>query len=131
MPPAITSVCISTAVALAGGVLLGYLADARRWTAELPLWVWAVIPAVGLTALRYPPGVTAAGAFCGMPIVAIFAARGFQATRACSDAARSLGSPEWRVLWRVMLPNAWRWVLGGALVALLRVSMERALAGNL
>jgi|ERR1035437_1490197 molybdate transport system permease protein len=40
------------------------------------------------------------------------------------NAARSLGSSEWRIFWRVMLPLGWRPILAAAGIAFLRVWVE-------
>ena len=44
--------------------------------------------------------------------------------RQYGDAARSLGSSEWRIFWRVMLPLGWRPILAAAGVAFVRVLAE-------
>ena len=39
-------------------------------------------------------------------------------------AARSLGSSEWRIFWRVILPLGWRSILAAAAIGFLRVLAE-------
>jgi len=129
-----TSVWLSTAGALAGGVWLGYFlsrSEARRQAAMYGLWVWAVTPVVVLAWLRLQGWLTVAGAIGGLPLVAMFAGGSFYADREYADAARSLGAGEWRVFWRVLAPMGWRAIVSGTVLALARVLLERAVVVNL
>jgi molybdate transport system permease protein len=122
----LTYECTATAGAL-GGVWLGYVAatrTARRRVWFAGLWAWMVI---GLTAPA-GRGLALAG---GLPLMALCAARGFDAGREQRNAARSLGASEWRIFWRVMLPIGWRGVGGGALLVMLRMVLDRAIAAYL
>jgi len=47
------------------------------------------------------------------------------------DAARSLGSTEWRIFWRVMLPLGWRPILAAAALGFVRVLVEWSLVAAL
>jgi len=124
-----TSVCISTAGALAGGVWLGHFlsrSEARRHAAAYALWVWVITPVQVLAAIRFHGGLTFAGAIGGLPIVAMFAGGSFFADRDYANAARSLGAGEWRIFRRVLAPMAWRAILSGAALAAARTLIERA-----
>ena len=125
-----TSVCISTAGALAGGVWLGHFlacSEARRNASLYALWIWAVTPVQVLAAIRFHGGLTLAGAIGGLPLVAMFAVGSFHGERDYANAARSLGAGEWRIFWRVLAPMAWRAILSGAALAAGRVLIERAI----
>jgi len=125
MPIDFTSMCISTAIALVGGVWLGYFLAAnspsRIYGWYFVLWLWALLPL---------PLTTATGALHALPLVAVFSLAGFHSLRDYHNAARSLGAGEWRIFWRVSLPSAWKSVLNGVLLAVARLIAERYLANR-
>ena len=67
----------------------------------------------------------AAGVIAATPPIVLGSRRRFQdLNREYGDAARSMGSSEWRIFWLVMLPLGWRPILAAAAVAFLRVLAE-------
>jgi molybdate transport system permease protein len=81
------------------------------WVLLRPVFPWQAGAAVGVMA--------------ALPLVVFGARRPFEdLNRQYGDAARSLGSSEWRIFWRVMLPLGWRPILAAAGVAFVRVLAE-------
>jgi ABC-type spermidine/putrescine transport system permease subunit II len=130
MPLDPTSTCASLAGGVAVGLGLGYWAARRPWF-DLVLWVWAMIPLVVLAVRGWPAGALVAGGLAVAPVVALFVAGEFRTLVAQWNAGRSLCAGEWRIFRRVLLPGAWKAVLQGALIGLIRVAAERALAAVL
>jgi len=113
MPVDFTRACLWTAVALAGGAGLGYVVATRfdglrRW-AEFLLWLALLLPFAG-PAMSIAP-------------VALFASWGFQRAEEQRNAARSLGASDWRIFWRILLPNAWRRIAEGTVLAVVRTAV--------
>ena len=74
----------------------------------------------------------AAGVVAALPPVVFGTRRRFQElNREYGDAARSLGSTEWRIFWCVMLPLGWQTILAAAAVALVRVWVEWSIVAAL
>jgi len=132
---------LATAGALVLGLWLGYsLATrefrARRVTLGLLAFLFST-PVVILAWLFLRPVFPwQAGALVGtlaaLPPVALGARRPLQdLDRAYGNAARSLGSSEWRIFWRVMLPLGWRPILSAAAIAFVRVWMEWSIVAAL
>ncbi len=72
------------------------------------------------------------GTIAALPPIALGAQRPLHdLDREYGDAARSLGSSEWRIFWRVMLPLGWRPILAAAAIAFVRVWMEWSIVAAL
>jgi molybdate transport system permease protein len=88
------------------------------WVFLRPIFPWQAAAAVGVIA--------------ALPPIVLGARRPLQdLNREYGDAARSLGSSEWRIFCRVMLPLGWRPILAAAGVAFVRVLAEWSLVAAL
>ena len=132
---------IATAVALVLGLWLVYRLATREFAGRKA--------ALGLLALLFATPVlilawfflrpvfpwqagAAAGVIAALPPIVLGARRPLQdLNREYGDAARSLGSSEWRIFWRVMLPLGWRPILAAAAVAFVRVWAEWSIVAAL
>jgi molybdate transport system permease protein len=131
----------ATAGALLPGLWLAYLLATRsfagRKTIVALLALLLATPVVIAAALLARPDFgwsagAAAGIFAALPFIALGARAPLHTLDlAYGNAARSLGSGEWRIFWRVMLPLAWRPVLAAAAVAFARVLAEWTLVAAL
>lgn len=131
-----TGVWLATGGSLLLGVGIAYwvarhLSGAGR--AILPILIFLlVIPTVVLVGLRWRAGLIPAGAAAGTPLVALTTLVRFRIDdRKYGNTARSLGASEWRIFWRVLTPQAWRWMAFATLVAWLRIVAECAIVSAL
>lgn len=137
MPFHWTSVWIATAGAIVLGLVLAYaLAIFDLRVVAFALVPLLAIPPVILAALRWRAALPAAGLVAGivsgLPFVALITARKFRdIDRAYGNAARSHGTSEWRLFWRVLLPLAWKTIGLAAALAFARIAAECAIAANL
>jgi ABC-type spermidine/putrescine transport system permease subunit II len=135
MPSFFNPVLTSTVGALLIGLWLAYLFATRGIgriaTMRLLLWFLALVPWVVLAAVRWSPGVTAAGVMGGGSLVAIITALDFRDLRERCDSARSLGASEWRIFWRVFLPMQRGCLVIALLAALVRLIIEHAIVIDL
>jgi len=110
---------------------LGWVLAARRFPgsdllaslADMPLLVppavlsYYLLTAIGRWGLAFHwRAAVLLSAVCALPLLL----RLDPPDPAFARAARSLGAGEWRILWRVTLPLAWRGLLGAALAAFAR-----------
>jgi molybdate transport system permease protein len=125
---------IATAGALLPGLWLAHLLATRSFTGRKTVFaILAVLLATPVVivasrlvhpALPWPAGA-AAGVLAALPFVALGAQSSLRALdQAYGNAARSLGTGEWRLFFRVILPLGWRPVLAAVSVAFLRVLAE-------
>jgi molybdate transport system permease protein len=117
---------IATAISLAIGVWLGW----RRFHAFVALQL-ALPPTILCSYFLFRPFTwqiaTAAGVVYAIPFLARSAAAGFQAIDPTyENAARSLGASEWRILWRVSLPLAFRRIAAASAIVFARILTEYA-----
>ena len=131
---------VATVGALVMGLWLGWHVTTREFIGrKATLGVLALLfatPVVILASLfRWPlpwQAGAAVGVISALPLVVFGARRSFEdLNREYGDAARSLGSSEWRIFWRVMLPLGWRPVLAAAGVAFVRVLAEWSIVAAL
>jgi len=122
---------IATAGALLPGLWLAYLLATRTRKAlfaflALLLATPVVILASILLRPAFPwPAGAAAGVLAALPVIALGVRTGLETLNlAYGNAARSLGIGGLRIFFRVMLPLAWRPVLGASAVAFARVLAE-------
>jgi molybdate transport system permease protein len=125
---------VATAGALGIGLWVAYRVATREFTGRkavlglLALLFALPVVILGWVALRpdFPwQAGAASGVVAALPPIVFGTRRRFQElNREYGDAARSLGSTEWRIFWRVMLPLGWRPILAGAGVAFVRVWVE-------
>jgi len=127
-------------IALREGVARRLLTGALAllWGVPLILAAWSVFrrPLLKTTPVDLPSLPWQAGAAAGflgaMAIVVLVSrARIQEVNRAYGNAARSLGSSEWRIFWRVLLPLAWPVLLAAAALAFVRVWVEWTLVAAL
>jgi molybdate transport system permease protein len=110
---------LSTGESAARKVLLSALA--LLWAAPLILLARLLL----LPVLPWYQAGTAAGMLTAMAVIALSSRNRMAAVdREYGNAARSLGSSEWRIFWRVVLPLGWRVLLGATALAFLRVWLE-------
>ena len=133
------------AVATAGGLTLGlwlsYRLATRDGAAQKALFaalaLLSAAPAIIVAWLLLRPSFpwavgAAAGVLATLPVVVLGTRRRMQdLNREFGNAARSLGSSEWRIFWRILLPLAWRTVAGAAALALARVWVEWSIVAAL
>jgi len=132
---------IATAAALVLGLWLAYRLTTREFAGrKAVLGLLALLfatPVVVLAWLFLRPVFpwrtgTAAGVIAALPPIVLGARRPLQDLNLkYGDAARSLGSSEWRIFWRVMLPLGWRPILVAAGVAFVRVLAEWSIVAAL
>lgn len=132
---------LATAGALVLGLWLAYSVAtrefiARRATLGLLALLFATPVVILAWALLRPAFPWQAGALVGtiaaLPPIVLGTRRPMQdLNREYGDAARSLGSSEWRIFWRVMLPLGWRPILAAAAIAFVRVWMEWTIVAGL
>jgi len=125
---------LATAVALVLGLWLAYRVATREFTGrKATLGLLALLfatPAVILAWLLLRPvfpwqAGAAFGVIAALPPIVLGSRRPLQdLDREYGNAARSLGSSEWRIFWRVMLPLGWRPILAAAGIAFARVLAE-------
>jgi len=125
---------LATAGALVVGLWLAYRVATREFTGrKATLGALALLfatPVVILAWVLLRPvfpwqAGAAVGVIAALPPIVLGARRPLQElNREYGNAARSLGCPEWRIFWRVMLPLGWRPILAAAGVAFVRVWME-------
>jgi molybdate transport system permease protein len=125
---------VATAGALGIGLWVAYRVATREFTGrKAALGLLALLfafPVVILAWVFLRPAFpwqagAAAGVVAALPPIVFGPRRRFQElNREYGDAARSLGSTEWRIFWRVMLPLGWRPILAAAVVAFVRVWVE-------
>jgi len=126
---------VATAGGLAPGIWLAYQLSMRESVARKVLLgalavLWS-LPMILLARLFLQPlaPLPQAGAATGMLSALATVALGSRnrvadVNRAYGNAARSLGSSEWRIFWRVTLPLAWPGLFAASLLAFLRVWFE-------
>ena len=132
---------LATAGALVLGLWLGYSLATREFRArKATMGLLALLFATPVVILAWmflrPVFPWQAGVLVGtiaaLPPVALGARRPLQdLDREYGGAARSLGSSEWRIFWRVMLPLGWRPILAAAAIAFVRVWMEWSIVAAL
>jgi molybdate transport system permease protein len=132
---------VATAGALVVGLWLGWLMTTREFIGrKAALGVLALLFAMPVVILAWVlmrpvfpwQAGAAVGVMAALPLVVFGARRPFEdLNREYGDAARSLGSSEWRIFWRVMLPLGWRPVLAAAGVAFVRVLAEWSIVAAL
>ena len=125
---------VATAGALGIGLWVAYRVATREFTGrKAALGLLALLfatPVVILAWLFLRPAFpwqagAAVGVVAALPPIVFGSRRRFQELNGeYGDAARSLGSTEWRIFWRVMLPLGWRPILAAAVVAFVRVWVE-------
>ena len=131
-----TSVWLATAGSLLLGVGFGY-AMARRvlvpgWAIVVPMVALLILPVVILTGLRWREGLLPAGVLAGLPFVTLFAGTRFRAAdETYGNVARSFGASEWRIFWRLLVPQAWRPIAAAVAIAWARIAVERAIVSRL
>ena len=122
MPLASTSVLVPLVVALVAGAWLGYaLTTSRAGRSRatfLGLFFLAFMPWVGVR--------LAADVLEGLALIALLACWDTRGLRERCQAAQSLGASEWRVFWRVWVPERSLILLAGAVIAWLRLVLQRA-----
>ena len=127
-----TGVWVATGGSLVLGVAVGYLAARGLWLRGWPivavLAALLVVPTVILTGLRWHTALPAAGMAAGLPIVALITGSRFRNLFAeYGNVARSLGASEWRIFWRLLTPQAWRWIAVATAIAWARIVTEWAI----
>src|SRR5215471_5594511 len=132
---------VATAGALVLGRYLAYVLATREFPArKAALALLALLfatPVVILAWMLLGPAFpwqtgALAGTIAALPPIALGARRPLQdLNREYGQAARSLGSSEWRIFWRVMLPLGWRPILAAAGVAFVRVLAEWSIVAAL
>ncbi|MCX6627264.1 MAG: ABC transporter permease subunit [Candidatus Solibacter sp.] len=132
---------LATAGALVVGLWLVYRVATREFIGRrATLAVLALLFATPVVILAWVllrpvfPWQTGAavGAIAALPPIVLGSRKTLQElNRDYGDAARSLGCPEWRIFWRVMLPLCWRPILAAAGVAFVRVWMEWSIVAAL
>ncbi len=132
---------LATAGALVVGLWLAYRVATREFTGRnAALGALALLfatPVVILAWVLLRPvfpwqAGAAVGVIAALPPIVLGVRRPLQdLNREYGNAARSLGSSEWRIFWRVMLPLGWRPILAAAGVALVRVWMEWSIVAAL
>ena len=132
---------LATAGALVVGLWLGWLLTTREFIGrKATLGVLALLFAMPVVILAWVllrpvfqwQAGAAAGVIAALPFVVFGARRPFEdLNRQYGDAARSLGSSEWRIFWRVMLPLSWRPILAAAGVGFVRVLAEWSIVAAL
>ena len=132
---------LATAGALVVGLWLAYRVATREFTGrKATLGALALLfatPVVILAWVLLRPvfpwqAGAAVGVIAALPPIVLGARRPLQElNREYGNAARSLGSSEWRIFWRVMLPLGWRPILAAAGVAFVRVWMEWSIVAAL
>ena len=132
---------LGTVGALVMGLWLGWLMTTREFIGRKAafgvLALLFAMPVVILAWVLMRPvfpwqAGAAVGVMAALPLVVFGARRPFEdLNRQYGDAARSLGSSEWRIFWRVMLPLGWRPVLAAAGVAFVRVLAEWSIVAAL
>ncbi len=132
---------LATAGALVVGLWLAYRLATREFRVrKATLGLLALLFATPVVILSWiflrPAFPWQAGALVGtiaaLPPIALGAQRPLHdLDREYGDAARSLGSSEWRIFWRVMLPLGWRPILAAAAIAFVRVWMEWSIVAAL
>jgi molybdate transport system permease protein len=125
---------VATAGALVMGLWLVYHMTTREFTGrKATLGVLALLSATPVVILAWVllrpvfpwQAGAAVGAIAALPPIVLGSRRRLQdLNREYGNAARSLGSSEWRIFWRVMLPLGWRPILAAAGVAFVRVLVE-------
>jgi molybdate/tungstate transport system permease protein len=71
----------------------------------------------GIRFISSAPGVVAAMLFVSVPFLIDSAREGFEAVDSrLESVARTLGSPPWRVFWKISFPMAWRSILSGLIL---------------
>ncbi|MBZ5578646.1 MAG: ABC transporter permease subunit [Acidobacteriia bacterium] len=131
-----TGVWLATAGSLLLGVGIAYLLSQRIWLRGWPivaaLVVFLVVPTVILTGLRWRGFLTPAGVVAGLPFVALITGSRFRnLNQDYGSVARSLGASEWRIFWRLLAPQAWRWIAIATVIAWVRIVTEWAIASGL
>ena len=132
---------LATAGALVLGLWLAYRLATREFRVrKATLGLLALLFATPVVILAWiflrPAFPWQAGALVGtiaaLPPIALGAQRPLHdLDREYGGAARSLGSSEWRIFWRVMLPLGWRPILAAAAIAFVRVWMEWSIVAAL
>jgi molybdate transport system permease protein len=132
---------LATAVALVLGLWLGYRVATREFIGRSAILGLAALlfatPVVILAWVFLRPAFpwqagAAAGVIAALPPI-VLGARGplNNINREYGNAARSLGSSEWRIFWRVLLPLGWRPILAAAGIAFVRVLAEWSIVAAL
>jgi molybdate transport system permease protein len=132
---------LATAGALAMGLWLAWHITTREFIGrKATLGVLALLYATPVVILAWVllrpvfpwQAGAAVGAIAALPPIVFGARRPLQdLNREYGNAARSLGCPEWRIFWRVMLPLGWRPILAAAGVAFVRVWVEWSIVAAL
>lgn len=117
---------LATVISLAIGLWLGW----RRWQAFVALQL-ALPPTILCSYFLFRPltwqVATIAGILYGLPFLARSTAAALQSIDPTyENAARSLGASEWRILYRVSLPLAFRPIAAAAAIVFARVLTEYA-----
>ena len=100
---------LDLAIALAAGLPLAWAA--ARWTSRA---MAQILPLLALLAWASVYRLTGDWIAFGPLIVAAFAGLEFaRLLERCGNAARSLGTPEWRIFARLLLPAGWKAVAAG------------------
>lgn len=125
---------VATAGGLALGIWLSYRLAIRQGAMQRAalgtLALFSALPAliVAWLLLRpsFPwPAGAAVGILAAIPVVVLGTRRRIHdLDREFGNAARSLGSSEWRIFWRVVVPLSWRALVGAAALAFMRVWVE-------
>lgn len=132
---------VATAGALGMGLWLAYLLatwefSGRKATLGVLAFLFAT-PVVILAWVLLRPvfpwqAAAAVGVVAALPPIVLGSRTALQSLNlAYGNAGRSLGSSEWRIFWRVMLPLGWRPILAAAAVAFVRVLVEWTLVAAL
>ena len=132
---------VATAGALGIGLWMAYRVATREFTGrKAVLGLLALLlatPAVILAWVFLRPAFpwqagAAAGVIAALPPIVLGSRRRLQElNRDYGNAARSLGSTEWRIFWRVMLPLGWRPILAAAALGFVRVLVEWSIVAAL
>ena len=132
---------LGTAGALVMGLWLGWRISTREFVGrKATVGVLALLfatPVVILAWVLLRPvfpwqAGAAVGVMAALPPIVLGARRPMlELNREYGDAARSLGSTEWRIFWRVVLPLGWRPSLAAAGVGVVRVLAEWSIVAAL
>ena len=132
---------LGTAGALVMGLWLGWLISTREFVGrKATVGVLALLFATPVVILAWAllrpvfpwQAGAAVGVMAALPPIVLGARRPMlELNREYGDAARSLGSTEWRIFWRVVLPLGWRPILAAAGVGFVRVLAEWSIVAAL
>jgi molybdate transport system permease protein len=137
--PGAEAVGLATALAVILGVPLAWALQNRRFPGKpileavaraatalpAPLLCYYVLARSGHVWSLTRHGLAAAGLLSALPLLLRRSSSSFASLNpSYGKAARSLGTPEWRVFARVDLPLVWRSILNSAVWALVRLLLE-------